>query len=379
MTPALCRATPHLSRRQTVTDGSAGGGVSGVCDVAGPETINFDKSKGPTTFVLTKTGDCVIDFIDIYQIVSYSPKDDYQLFSYRVLEDGVSVEVTILLAWPKPSASASDRNQYLVYKGYASRAEKDEGKQPMIQRFVKISIVERQPEGNVENYRDPLSSYLMKPPTPIYFLDEESAMANASCVTTDFRFAVRAAAKLDGVNPKLSMEVSVIQQNAEGKWEMERSWSDGGESGDDWALIASDVGTTVATTRSAGRAEMTVDVVNPLQDAYFVFNVLVEDELNWYRTGSAHYIAKWDQPECDGSKSDIDSIWVDIDANTPATTTTPATTIRPEIIIDINDNNNNISDGDENEDNNNNNNNNNDGDNTSENNNNNNNNNNDGD
>ncbi len=76
MTPALCRATPHLSRRQTVTDGS----VSGVCDVAGPETINFDKSKGPTTFVLTKTGDCVIDFIDIYQIVSYSPKDDYQLF-----------------------------------------------------------------------------------------------------------------------------------------------------------------------------------------------------------------------------------------------------------------------------------------------------------
>ena len=48
-----------------------------------------------------------------------------------------------------------------------------------------------------------------------------------------------------------------------------------------------------------------------------------------------------------------------------ATTTTPATTIRPEIIIDINDNNNNISDGDENEDNNNNNND--DGDNTSEN------------
>ena len=47
----------------------------------------------------------------------------------------------------------------ISFKGYASRAEKDEGKQPMIQRFVKISIVERQPEGNVENYRDPLCKW----------------------------------------------------------------------------------------------------------------------------------------------------------------------------------------------------------------------------
>ena len=70
--PRFSQATPLLNRRQTVTDGN-------VCDILGPETIEFDKSEGPKTFVLTKTGSCVVDFVDIYQIVSYSPRG-YQLF-----------------------------------------------------------------------------------------------------------------------------------------------------------------------------------------------------------------------------------------------------------------------------------------------------------
>ena len=47
-------------------------------------------------------------------------------------------------------------------------------------------------------------------------------MANASCVTNGFRFNVKAAAKLEGVNPKLSMEVAVYQQVRERECERAR-------------------------------------------------------------------------------------------------------------------------------------------------------------
>ena len=73
LTPLLISATPFLSRRQTVTDGAE------ICDITGPDMVEFDKSEGPKTFVLRKTGDCEVGFFDIYQIVSYSP-EEYQLF-----------------------------------------------------------------------------------------------------------------------------------------------------------------------------------------------------------------------------------------------------------------------------------------------------------
>jgi len=344
-------ASPYVNRRQTVTDGAES------CGVQGPDVINFDKSKGEQTFELVKTGSCDVNVIDLYQIVSYTP-EDYKLFSYERLADGVSVRVTIHLAWPKPSAAASDKIQYLVYKGYASEQEKADNN-PMVQKFVKIVVVERQPDTNVENYRDPLSSYLVTPPTPISFLDEESAMANASCVNDHFQFTVKAAARLEGVNPKLSVStITVYQQNEDGDWSNEVSWTDGGEFGDDWSMITRDTSASVSTASTESRAELTVDVMNPLLNSYFVFMILVEDELNWYRHGTAYYIAKWIKKDCDHSKSDFDSIWSEIDIQTPPpTTTTPATTITPDVIITINEEDNNeINNNNNNNENNNNNN-----------------------